>query len=86
MSSLLGQFFPRIKGSQEDIASNGLVYILNSSEFARKTLNNLIFDKTNTNIGEVNYLAQSIGSKLERPDVSGVDMDGKEKIIIEAKF
>ena len=86
MPSLLGQFFPRIKGSQEDIASNGLVYILNSSEYARKTLNNFILDKTNINIGGVNYLTQSIGNKLERPDISGIDMDGKEKIIIEAKF
>jgi len=86
MPSLLGQFFSRIKGSQEDIASNGLAYILNSSELARKILKNYIFDKTNTNIGEVNYLTQSIGSKLERPDISGIDIEGKEKIIIEAKF
>jgi len=86
MPSLLGQFFSRIKGSQEDIASNGFVYILNSSEFARKTLNNFIFDKTNINIGEVNYLTQSIGRKLERPDISGIDVDGKERIIMEAKF
>ena len=86
MSSLLGQFFSRIKSSQEDIASKGLVYILNSSEFARKILKNYIFDRTEINIGEVNYLTQSIGSKLERPDISGIDVDGKERIIMEAKF
>jgi hypothetical protein len=86
MSSLLGQFFSRIKGSQEDIASKGLVYILNSSELARKILKNYIFDRTEINIGEVNYLTQSIGSKLERPDISGIDVDGKERIIMEAKF
>ena len=86
MSSLLGQFFSRIKGSQEDIASNGIAYILNSSELARKVMKDFIFDKTNTNIGEVNYLTQSIGSKLERPDISGIDTEGNEKIIIEAKF
>lgn len=86
MPSLLGQFFTRIKGSQEDIASNGLSYILNSSEFARKTLKDFIFDKSNINIGEVNYLTQSVGGKLERPDISGINTEGKEKLIIEAKF
>jgi hypothetical protein len=86
MSSLLGQFFSRIKGSQEDIASIGLAYILNSSEFARKILKNYILDRANTNIGEVNYITQFIGGKLERPDISGIDIEGNEKIIIEAKF
>jgi len=86
MPSLLGQFFTKIKGSQEDIASNGLVYILNSSEYARKILKDYIFDKTNINIGDVNYLTQSTGNKLERPDISGINKEGNEKIIIEAKF
>ena len=40
MPSLLGQFFSKIKGSQEDIASNGIAYILNSSELARKVMKN----------------------------------------------
>jgi len=86
MASLLGQFFSRIKGSQEDIASNGLAYILDSSEFTRKILKDFIFDKSNINIGELKYITQSIGGKLERPDISGIDMEGNEKLIIEAKF
>lgn len=86
MASLLGQFFSRIKGSQEDIASIGLAYILNSSEFSRRMLKNFIFDKSNINIGEVNYITQSVGGKLERPDISGIDTEGNEKMIIEAKF
>ncbi len=31
MQSLLGQFYNRIRGSQEDIASESLVYILKQS-------------------------------------------------------
>jgi hypothetical protein len=31
MASLLGQFYSRIKGSQEDIDSEGLAYILQRS-------------------------------------------------------
>jgi hypothetical protein len=31
MQSLLGQFYNRIKGSQEDIASESLTYILKKS-------------------------------------------------------
>jgi hypothetical protein len=86
MSSLLGQFFSRIKGSQEDIASTGLTYILQSSEYARKALKDFILEKLDKDIGEVNYFTQSVGIKLERPDISGIDIDGNERIIIEAKF
>jgi hypothetical protein len=86
MASLLGQFFSKIKGSQEDIVSTGLAYILNSSKFARKMLQEFILDKSDINIGEVNYLTQFIGEKLERPDISGIDTEGNEKLIIEAKF
>ncbi len=42
MKSLLGQFYQRIKGSQEDIASEGLVYILNKTSEGRKSINQII--------------------------------------------
>jgi len=86
MASLLGQFFSLIKGSQEDIASIGLAYVLQSSETARETINQYIFNNTNLKLGNINYSTQKAGEKLERPDISGLDDNGKEVIIFEAKF
>ena len=86
MASLLGQYYFRINGSQEDIASEGLAYILNSSLFARNTLCNFISNCIGIDYENINYLTQNIGKNQERPDISGIDKYGIEKIIIEAKF
>jgi hypothetical protein len=86
MSSLLGQFFSRIKGSQEDIASKGLVYILQSSNAAKNALNKLIHNNVSIFHKNISYITQSVGDNNERPDISGIDNNGNEVIIIEAKF
>ena len=86
MPSLLGQFFTSIKGSQEDIASKGLVYILQSSNAAKDALNKLIENNINIFYKNISYITQSVGNNNERPDISGIDNNGNEVIIIEAKF
>lgn len=86
MQSLLGQFYNRIKGSQEDLASESLSYILNKSVRAKKTINQIIYLSTGLKFSELSYSTQNIGDKLERPEISGKDEDGKEVLIIEAKF
>ncbi len=86
MSSLLGQFYTRIKGSQEDIASEGLAYILQRSKSARKALNKVIKIDSGLDFEGLNYTTQNIGEKLERPDISGYDNNGVEVVILEAKF
>ena len=86
MASLLGQFFTSIKGSQEDIASKSIAYILEKSNSARNIINSIIKNKTDLDFNNVKYLTQSIGKNKERPDISGIDDKGIEKIIIEAKF
>ena len=86
MASLLGQFYTRIKGSQEDIASEGLAYILQRSISARKALNKVIHIESGIEFEDINYITQNVGVKLERPDISGIDNNGKEVIILEAKF
>ena len=86
MASLLGQFYTRIKGSQEDIASEGLAYILQRSISARTALNKIIQLESGIKFEDINYITQNIGEKLERPDISGIDNKGKEVIILEAKF
>lgn len=86
MTSLLGQFYNRIKGSQEDIASEGLAYILQQSEKARNVLSKIIKVETGLDFANINYVTQNVGDKLERPDISGYNNLGKEAIILEAKF
>lgn len=84
--SLLGQFFNRIKGSQEDIATEGLNYILNRSAAARKALLTIIENQTRLQLPELIFQTQVIGEYLERPDIVGRTGDGGEILIIESKF
>ena len=86
MQSLLGQFYNRIKGSQEDIASEGLVYILKQSLESRKVINQIVKINTGLVFTDLFYQSQNTGIELERPDITGKDNTGKEVLIIEAKF
>lgn len=86
MQSLLGQFYNRIKGSQEDIASESLVYILKQSIESRKVINQIVKANTNLNFSDLSFQTQNVGKELERPDISGKDENGNEVLLIEAKF
>jgi hypothetical protein len=81
MQSLLGQFYTRIKGSQEDIASEGLVYILNRSKAARDVIGRIIKSELGLDLPDLTYVSQNTGIKLERPDVTGCDDNGRSKIL-----
>lgn len=86
MTSLLGQFYHRIRGAQEDIASEGLVYILQRSEAARLTLQQVIGFRSGVVLAPLHYEAQRAGEEQERPDITGLDEHGDVALIIEAKF
>jgi len=86
MPSLLEQFFTRIDGSQEDIASEGIAYILNSSATARESLKAFIYHSVGVSYENIGYITQSVGENKERPDICGLDENGNEVIIIETKF
>lgn len=86
MQSLLGQFYNRIKGSQEDIASEGLTYILKKSKESRDVINQIIKINTGLKFSDIIYSTQNVGENNERPDISGIDNSGKEVLLIEAKF
>ena len=86
MQSLLGQFYNRIRGSQEDIASEGLVYILKQSLESRKVINQIVKANTNLTFSDLSFQTQNVGKDLERPDISGKDENGNEVLLIEAKF
>ncbi len=85
--SLLAHLYSRIKGSQEDVATMSLQYIISSSDNLKAAYNKLMSDSLKINIApDINYTCQSVGEKNERPDMSGVDKDGNEVILCEMKF
>ncbi len=85
--SLLASLYSRIKGSQEDVATVSLQYILSSSEKLNASFNRLLSDALKMNIGtDIRYSCQSVGEDKERPDMSGVDINGSEIVLCEMKF
>ena|SRR5690554_1568068 len=84
--SLLARFFNQIKSSQEDIASEGLRYILQNSDLAKSIIKGQIKTKTNIELPELNYVSQISKTDLGRTDISGIDINGNETVIFEAKF
>lgn len=84
--SLLAHLYPRIKGSQEDVATFSLGYILEQSDALNKTFTKLIGEKLDLNLDEqLLYTCQDTDSEHGRPDIAGYS-DGKLRILCEAKF
>lgn len=85
--SLLAHLYSHIRGSQEDVATLSLQYILSQSEELREGFNQLLGDKLQVDLSDVTkYTCQSVGKELERPDLSGKDKLGNEVVLCEAKF
>ncbi len=85
--SLLAHLYTRIKGSQEDVATMALHFILSSSEKLNEAYNKLLSDVLGIGIDlDTIYSCQSVGENSERPDMSGVDRSGKEIVLCEMKF
>jgi len=85
--SLLASLYSRIRGSQEDVATVSLQYILSSSDKLNTAFNRLLSDSLKLSIGsDVSYICQSVGEDKERPDMSGVDSEGNEIVLCEMKF
>ena len=86
-TSLLAHLYSRIKGSQEDVATLSLQYIVSQSAALNKEFTRLLYKALQGNIDtQLNYVCQSVGKNLERPDIAGIDGNGKEHILCEAKF
>lgn len=85
--SLLAHLYSRIKGSQEDVATLSLQYIISSSEKLNASFNRLLSDSLKIDIdSDISYSCQSVGENSERPDMSGVNRDGQEVVLCEMKF
>lgn len=87
--SLLAHLYPYIKGSQEDIATFSLQYLLSQSQnlnraFTKRMAENMQIDLEET----LQYACQVTGDseEKERPDMVGYNFEGKETVLFEMKF
>lgn len=85
--SLLAHMYSHIRGSQEDIATYSLEYIISQSSELNDTFTKLLENSLHESLGSnIHYNCQATGKNKERPDISGVDSDSKEVVLCEAKF
>lgn len=85
--SLLAHLYSHIRGSQEDVATISLQYIISQAEELRDAFNRLLGNRLQQNLSDVvKYSCQATGQNQERPDISGKDSSGNEILLCEAKF
>ena len=87
--SLLAHLYPYIKGSQEDIATFSLQYLLSQSSKLNAAFTKFAADTMGVDLGErLQYRCQVTGEseEKERPDMVGTDADGAEIVLFEMKF
>ena len=87
--SLLAHLYPYIKGSQEDIATFSLHYLLSQSIKLNAAFTKFAADTMGIELEErLQYLCQVTGEsdEKERPDMVGTDADGVEVALFEMKF
>lgn len=84
--SLLAHLFPRIKGSQEDVATYSLSYILEQSGILNEAFTKMISSKLKIPFkNALSYNCQDADSEYGRPDIAGYDA-GTLTLLCEAKF
>lgn len=86
-NSLLAHLYSRIRGSQEDVATIALQYLLSQSNELNQAFTHLISLSIEKTIDtDLQYVCQAVGEEKERPDMAGIDKAGKEVILCEMKF
>ena len=84
--SLLAHLYPRIKGSQEDVATFSLAYILEQSSLLNNSFTKLICKRMCLDISDsISYRCQDTDRNFGRPDIAGY-CKGQLKLLLEAKF
>ena len=83
---LLAKLAPMFGPQTENLAVEALGHILSGSEAARHALSSLLQDG-GADVGQIAQVqTQASGDDRARPDLVGCDRDGKERVLIEAKF
>lgn len=87
--SLLAHLYPYIKGSQEDVATFSLQYLLSQSKSLNRAFTKRVADIMRVDLEEsLQYICQVTGEseEKERPDMAGNNSFGEEVILFEMKF
>jgi len=87
--SLLAHLYPYIKGSQEDVATFSLQYLLSQSESLNRAFTKRVADIMQVDLEEsLQYVCQVTGDseEKERPDMAGINLNGEEVMLFEMKF
>lgn len=87
--SLLAHLYPHIKGSQEDIATYSLQYLLVQSEELNRAFTRRVSEILDVKLEDtLQYNCQATGDsdEKERPDMAAKDKNGNEVILCEMKF
>lgn len=85
--SLLGELALRLAKSPEDVATEGLVYILSRSDAARGLVQRLADEWATCALRPiVSFRSQVVGADEARPDLEAQDADGVPVVIFEDKF
>ena len=75
--SLLAYLYPRIRGSQEDVATLSLSYLLAQSDILRSAFTKALSSHLHLSPDAyIHFNTQVIGQQRERPDIVGVDDSG----------
>ncbi len=84
--TLLAKLAPKFGPQTENLAVDALGHILSGSKAARLALSKMI-EAGGAVVGEIAQVrTQAAGKEGERPDLAGFDRDGRERVLIEAKF
>ena len=87
--ALLAHLYPHIRGSQEDIATLSLQYLLTQSIELNRAFTKRLSEIVRIDLEEtLQYSCQVVGKgeEKERPDMVGVSSQGNEQILCEMKF
>lgn len=87
--SLLAHLSSHIRGSQEDIATYSLQYLLMQSKELNRAFTKRVSDVLHVDIDDaLQYQCQATGKgeEKERPDMVGLDDEGNETVLCEMKF
>ena len=86
-NSLLAHMYSRIRGSQEDVATIALQYLVSQSNDLNHAFTHLLENKLHIEIDEsLRYTCQAVGDDKERPDMAGTDRNGNEVVLCEMKY
>jgi hypothetical protein len=85
--SLLAELALRMAKSPEDVATEGVAYVLSRSAAARAAIQDLVSDWAQTRLREIVTFRSQVGSvDGSRPDIEAQDSAGAPVVIFENKF